>query len=389
MSQAAQMLEEIDLPIQLTAYLPGGRLDVLGQSDQPWSLLELLGVGARRNPKRGFLLVSKVLGKHIPTRPKLARRAWKDLAKQIGDLGLLRHERAHFIGLAETATALGQGVWDEWCKLNPNASSSYQHTTRYHLGKAPLLSFEEPHSHATSHLIQRMPGAEKAKVLVLIDDELSTGTTLQNLASAWAQLHPGSLERVVLVSLADFCPRHQEIARALREQGIKEVQTASLFEGHLNWKRSPAWQPELPPPSNGNGKDKSALLNQRGARIGILQSQRQPLRHSLEQKPDQGKVLVIGLGEDHFPAWQLAEELEESGCEAWVSGTTRSPVMEHGAIRSAMHFPDSVDDGIENHLYNFERKPWSHIYVCCQGRCEAPSELMYQLGPKARMVRFD
>ena len=53
--------------------LPTGRLSIeVLRSDI--ALDQLCGFAARRNPKRGFLFVSKVLGKHIPVRPSLMRQ---------------------------------------------------------------------------------------------------------------------------------------------------------------------------------------------------------------------------------------------------------------------------------------------------------------------------
>ncbi|WP_020560565.1 phosphoribosyltransferase domain-containing protein [Thiofilum flexile] len=65
---------------------------------------DLFGFAERRNPKRSFLFVSKVLGRHIPVAPSLMRRATDTLAQLIPDdlpTPLL------VIGMAETAIALG------------------------------------------------------------------------------------------------------------------------------------------------------------------------------------------------------------------------------------------------------------------------------------------
>jgi len=46
------------------ARLPTGSLEFIGDPANEFPLTDLCGFGARRNPKRGFVLVSKVLGKH-------------------------------------------------------------------------------------------------------------------------------------------------------------------------------------------------------------------------------------------------------------------------------------------------------------------------------------
>ncbi|WP_183146509.1 phosphoribosyltransferase domain-containing protein, partial [Pseudomonas syringae] len=57
-------------PTKLRADLLRGRLDVSVDSSTiaPDSLF---GFAERRNPKRAFLFVSRVLGRHIPARPSV------------------------------------------------------------------------------------------------------------------------------------------------------------------------------------------------------------------------------------------------------------------------------------------------------------------------------
>src|SRR3546814_9982877 len=63
---------------------------------------------ARANPKRGFLIVSKVLGRHLPASPNAMRGAMDELGQKLpADLP----GPIVFLGMAETATALGQGVF--------------------------------------------------------------------------------------------------------------------------------------------------------------------------------------------------------------------------------------------------------------------------------------
>src|SRR5258707_14807308 len=76
-------------------------------------LEELCGFGTRRNRKRGFLFISKVLGKHIPVRPSRMQDIHRRMARKIVDVP----GPVVVIALAETATALGQGVFEEMLAL--------------------------------------------------------------------------------------------------------------------------------------------------------------------------------------------------------------------------------------------------------------------------------
>ncbi|RML91106.1 hypothetical protein ALQ88_04379, partial [Pseudomonas savastanoi] len=67
---------------KLRADLLRGRLDVSVDSSTiaPDSLF---GFAERRNPKRAFLFVSRVLGRHIPARPGVMLKSFQDLAHKI------------------------------------------------------------------------------------------------------------------------------------------------------------------------------------------------------------------------------------------------------------------------------------------------------------------
>src|SRR3546814_118532 len=107
---------------------------------------------ARANPKRGFLIVSKVLGRHLPAAPKAMRGAMDELGLKLPvDLS----GPVVVLGMAETATALGQGVFAAYLKASGRQDLVYLQSSRQIVDGAELIaSFEEGHSHATTHLLQ-------------------------------------------------------------------------------------------------------------------------------------------------------------------------------------------------------------------------------------------
>ncbi|MEU1307669.1 phosphoribosyltransferase domain-containing protein [Streptomyces cinnamoneus] len=163
-------------------------------------LPELLGLALRRNPKRAHLLVSNVLGKHVPQRPSVVYEAGAGLGRRVRALlGDAAAARAVVLGYAETATGLGHAVADG-LGLAP-----YLHSTRREVpGVAPVGGFEEEHSHATSHLL--LPEDPDFLAgdgpLVLVDDEFSTGRTVLNTIAALHARFPR--ERYVVVALVDM-----------------------------------------------------------------------------------------------------------------------------------------------------------------------------------------
>ncbi|MBC3990912.1 phosphoribosyltransferase domain-containing protein, partial [Streptomyces sp. AC563] len=163
-------------------------------------LRELLGLALRRNPRRAHLLVSNVLGKHVPQRPAVVYGAGVRLGERVRALlGDADAARAVVLGYAETATGLGHSVADGL------ALAPYLHSTRRPVdGVRPVGGFEEEHSHATSHLLLPEDPALLAGdgPLVLVDDEFSTGRTVLNTIRTLHRRFPR--ERYVVVALVDM-----------------------------------------------------------------------------------------------------------------------------------------------------------------------------------------
>ncbi|MCM3925954.1 phosphoribosyltransferase domain-containing protein, partial [Frankia sp. AiPs1] len=200
---------ELGLTVEVSADVRGGGLDAL------------VGLALRRNPRRAHLLVSRVLGKHLPVAPGAGLAAGADLAALVralpgfpvdGAAAAAHHgdtvqngEGARtgplVIGYCETATALGHAVADGL------AGSHYLHTTRRDLPAVPpVLEFTESHSHASHHwLVPEDPAILRGgEPIVLVDDELSTGrTALGTIRILHAHAPRG---RYVVATLVDARP---------------------------------------------------------------------------------------------------------------------------------------------------------------------------------------
>ncbi|MFJ8135944.1 phosphoribosyltransferase [Streptomyces sp. NPDC096013] len=163
-------------------------------------LTDLLGLALRRNPKRAHLLVSNVLGKHVPQSPSVVYGHGFTLGRRVRELlGTQESRRAVVLGYAETATGLGHAVADGI------ALAPYLHSTRRPVpGVATAGGFEESHSHATSHLLlPENPALLSGEgPLVLVDDEFSTGNTVLNTIRDLHARYPR--RRYVVVALVDM-----------------------------------------------------------------------------------------------------------------------------------------------------------------------------------------
>jgi hypothetical protein len=238
---------------------------------------ELVRLGLRDNPRRLHLLVSRVLGKHIPTDPRIVLGAGRLLGALVDDdltgaggddlpaLGAAlsralssagepaaatsasdgsasdgsaagfedavtralaaRAGRARpsiaVLGFAETATALGHAVSDGL------PGSRYLHSTRRIVaGAQPLAGFAEEHSHAPDHRLLPDDAAFLAaygpdEPLVLVDDELSTGRTAANTIAALQAVWPR--RRYVVAALVDVRPAPAQSAGVPADDALAEV----------------------------------------------------------------------------------------------------------------------------------------------------------------------
>lgn len=346
-------------------------------------LTGLLGLALRRNPRRAHLLVSHVLGKHVPQSPAVVYGHGFALGRRVRDLldacgGGSEADGPVVLGYAETATGLGH------CVADGMGAVPCLHSTRRPVeGVAPAGGFEESHSHATSHLL--LPEDPRLLAgdgpLVLVDDEFSTGNTVMNTIRDLHQRYPR--KRYVVVALVDMrsaadLGRLEEFGREIGAR-IDLVATAAgtvrLPEGVLEKGRELVARHEsaVPEPEHHGTVDRVALGWPRnlpdGGRHGFTPTHRARLEAELpamaarlaEAIPEGARrVLVLGFEELMYAPLRLARELEQVvAAEVRYSTTTRSPVLavdDPGyAIRSRIVFPahdDPADGPGERYAYN-------------------------------------
>ncbi|WP_163833234.1 phosphoribosyltransferase domain-containing protein [Spartinivicinus ruber] len=320
-------------------------------SSQHYSLLDLLTFGARQNPKRGYLFISKVLGKHIPCKPSLMAETYQVLSKKIQ---LASSGPTLVVGLAETATGLGAGVAE--ALANDGHEVLYTHTTRYQLTNVPtIFSIDESHSHAPAHIVYQplqQLQIQQVETVVLVDDEITTGNTLFQLAENLRQ-YIGSLKKVIWVSLVSWLSerRKAEIQQLLA--GI-EVSFICLMAGEFNFTPNLDFTCDLPTKAQQQLSQQSVLAE---IRTGITFEEDSTSFYSvngecftLDGLAKTEKYTVLGYGEFLYQPYKLAELMENQGFDVVFQSTTRSPIIEGNGIKRKEVF--TVEDGYENYVYN-------------------------------------
>lgn len=389
----------------------------------------LFMMAARKNTKRGFLFVSKVLGKHIPVHPLIPLIGGAALAgryasavhnetafeencdfaqaltaspvreetwQYISRNPLPLPEKTLFIGFAETATALGHGMFSCFAE-----NAQYIHTTRENIqGVENVLHFAEEHSHATEHYCYAIDPVLFANkdMVVLVDDEITTGKSALNFIKAIQGRYPR--KKYGIVSILDWrsAADRQRLADTERELGIK-IYCISLLSGRISVTGEPAadgYQPKEQcsanqvqsvvetliidndlgalvkfPSLNTQDKQNIAPYLYSTGRFGIdsreqtdLESKLQQAGVLLGQNRQGNKTLCLGTGEFMYIPFKIAGYMGEG---VSVQSTTRSPIYpaEHAdyGVQQAISFASPDDESITNYLYNIPVGYYDEVFI--------------------------
>lgn len=408
--------------------LPRGTLDLsyqinpkaLSTDGSIYQLDDLLGFAQRINPKRAFLFVSKVLGRHIPVAPSIMRQAFTDLANLIPDRSASNKlpEPILVIGMAETAVGLSAGVHQALQSRYPNAL--LLNSTRHAQSESEIFTtFSEDHSHASSHLIYQSsdPSIQQqllaSKTLIMVDDEASTGNTCVNVVTALRNAGLDQLEQVHLTTLVDWSLTQSDDSDADAKNDIADrLQGIEFYRHHLlsgawQWRDAPNPEPITMPSVDTTEAGSQPLLDTGNwGRTPTLDSTQgfadylAKFKHAYcdhyqlnnwQDKILPERTLVLGSNEFVWLPFLLAEYLQQQGLKQQIddhtetqrppfiahakpivnfSALTRSPIALGGAITTMMSFHDNYGLGMTNFVYNVEPDDWDLIILCI----ETPSD---------------
>lgn len=317
------------------------------------------------NTKRTYLLVNPLQAKHLPVSPSRALEMMRVLGNA---LAAEFPETRLIIGFAETATAIGAmaaSCFDERC--------IYVHTTREPLPEGRFLEFREEHSHAMEQTLycgEMEAWLAETPTVMFIDDEISTGKTILNMAGQLKARFPRLREkRLVAASIlnrvSEEDQRRLEAAgitcrylvklpqtdytQAVERFSIAEAQEPPELPGSQEWRRLPIslCKPRMGVPAFGY--------------LDVCRRRAEELLPKFQKLLDPaGSILVLGTEECMLPALVLGAVLEKPGGFSHVRchATTRSPIgvcdQPDYPIREGWRLPSLYDGTRTTYIYNLE-----------------------------------
>lgn len=340
----------------------------------------LCGFASRKNTKRGFLFLSKVLGKHYPSCPDEMHEVHETLANKIRPF--LKDGPTVVIGFSETATSLGYGVYESLDLTD----SYYHHSTRHKIDRPIFLTFSESHSHAKDHYLYLPENLIHQSILnnpaniIFVDDEYTTGNTLLNTIAAFKEKRIFS--NFIATSILNWTDKS-------KHKLLPEL--VSLVKGNFTFSSNNYSQLSQHVSECDFSLVHKDLCNPYG-RVGCekLSIDFKNLISSLPKRNE--RVLVIGTGEFMNVSYLLALFLKSYSSAIFVQSTTRSPIMLGNDVHSLLEFKDNYGEQIDNFLYNVKDQLYDRIYVCYETAILPTEHNLYQqlseLYPNVELLRF-
>lgn len=359
----------------------------------------LYEVGVRyNNNKRSYLFVSKILGKHIPIKPSCLDQNCYELtslwlAEFFCDEILDYDGSILVIGFAETATAMGHHFFS-----NIKGNVYYLHSTRDKIeGLDPLFSINEDHSYITDHYfyLQDKTILEKAKNIVIIDDEITSGNTAHNLIKRIDEEYPGKNYSVACFldwREKEDVQKYDEgingkpikvisfLKGIICEDSVKEVQeyytglwkNFDLTSSYVDWDTL-----NLNLPSYTFGDEKYLKFS---GRFGMEEEDEKLMQKKLNSVKDKilklcrgEKILVLGQGECMYIPNLISIMLHEDHRNVFFHATTRSPALIFNTkwygLKNGVHFGSLKGKDYTEFVYNILGQDYDELFLITENSC--------------------
>lgn len=285
-----------------------------------------------KNPKREFLLLNRLQGKHVPSKPSETMEMFQDLSETIIN-NLEDFEEYVSIGFAETATAIGMYI-GQALKIPT------MQTTRETIENVEYLFFSEEHSHAKEQKIIKndldLLLENNIKGILFIEDELTTGNTILNGIKIIKATYPEYNIKFAVASIIN-CMENEHLEK------FKESNVNCFYCSKYEAKNYISSIKDLVPKED----EKIIYINKEEThnyyvekfkeginirRSNLYEDIHEVTEEFLEQNLDeihifQEDVLVLGTEEFMYMGLMFGYVLEKMGNKVHFHATTRSPML--------------------------------------------------------------
>lgn len=363
----------------------------------------LISVGKRvNNQKRNFLFISKVLGKHLEVKPDIVKCTGRlllstkynldstnlitylqnqniNIKEELTDL-ISEDKKTLVIGFAETATGLGMSL------AASIRNCTYVTTTRETIfDKNTVFTFEEEHSHATTHKLY-YSDFDKFDQIFLVDDEITTGKSMLNIIKAINQV--SNIKEFSIFSLLDW--RNSDDKKGYEELQEKlniSIHNYSLISGKICEETKETLPEDKETELTEEEKERYdfRILERENnywknsGKFGVEQREIQKLEKSCEEIAEkieeilrkenlklEDKILILGHGENIYIPSRIASYLPY---DTYFKTTTRSPIYCDGEIIKDRNY--FYDKDVKYYFYNKEEieKKYKKIIMIAEDDC--------------------
>lgn len=327
------------------------------------------------NPKRDFLFVNTLLGKHIAVQGRDALMIHRALGDKVYELFKEKgweNKKVLLVGFAETATALAQNIMFYSLKFKekfPLNIVGYTQTTREELpsNQYTNIAFEEEHSHATSQKLYFDKELDY-DVVLFVEDEITTGNTILNFISQFEKHQSGKDYAVASIlnwqndkDAKTFSEKGVEVAFLVRGKmktelpsfSIKEGKEYDLYQDEVNYKANLSLRnnPRLP-----------MTVEEFSEYVTFGDNKDKEFSKLISLKDSKKKTLIIGTEENMFVPIFFAIIID-----ADVKATTRSPIessLENGyPISSRLKLNSAYESGRVTYLYDMDLGDYEQFVI--------------------------
>ncbi len=331
-----------------------------------YSIEDLVRLAKRDNNSiRPYLYVNPRQGKHIPSDPKETMEMCEALATKVNDA--YPNDVLYVIGFAETATGIASAV-----SYYLKNIKYYQNTTREYREQEKYLYFTESHSHAKDQVL-RSSGIndcmEHVDRILLIDDEVTTGSTICKLIDAIRRNYVAEKIQFSIVSILNSMTSNR--INELRVAGIDCIFLASIpFEykkeeildvpikqeyHHIAENRFITLADEISYDCAYNPRSVISFSDyQKGNQLFAEQ-----VKEKLRDK-HYDKLLIVGTEEFMYATMCIGRLLENSDVadKVRIHSTTRSPIVAYNSVdyplKQRYQIRSFYDPDRTTYIYNLE-----------------------------------